>query len=179
MVGGRASVYGFSSGAVLALRAAAALADKVVKLAVLEPPFNPDDDRSKSEFAEFCQRMADLLREGRHGDAVEFFLADMLPPEVLEGMKGTPAWQAMERVAPTLAYDNAVLGDGAVPIEVARAVRVPALVLAGGDSLDFKLTAADDLAAALPDARRLNLDGQTTLVPPEVLAPVLTAFFAA
>jgi hypothetical protein len=28
------------------------------------------------------------------------------------------------------------------------------------------------------DARRQNLDGQTTLVPPEVLAPVLKAFFA-
>jgi pimeloyl-ACP methyl ester carboxylesterase len=176
-LGGKVNLYGFSSGAVLAVRAAAALGDKVMKLAVLEPPFNGDDEPSKQESVKFAQRMAKLLEEGKNSEAVEFFLSDMVPPEVLESMKGTPDWRAMESVAPTLAYENAVMGDGSVPKELAKSIAVPALVLDGGDSPAFKHGAADALAEALPNAKRKTLQGQTTLVPPEVLAPVLKAFF--
>jgi pimeloyl-ACP methyl ester carboxylesterase len=171
-------LYGFSSGSVLALRAAAALGpDRVAKLAVLEPPFGGDDDRSRQEFGEYCQQMEDLLKAGRRGDAVAFFLQDMLPPVVLDDMKQSPDWVVLKAVAPTLAYDNQVMGDGAVPAGIAAAVAVPSLVLDGGESPDFKHAAADALARALPRAHRRTLAGETTLVPPEVLAPVLTAFF--
>jgi pimeloyl-ACP methyl ester carboxylesterase len=176
-VGGPVCLYGFSSGSVLALRAAAKLADRVAKLALLEPPLNPDDDASKQEFKEFTEHMAELLEAGRRGDAVAFFLADMLPPEVLEGMKESPEWKLMEGVAPTLAYDNVVMGDGSVPTEAVTAATMPALVLDGGESDEFRHAAADALAAAMPHAERKTLEGHGTLVPPEVLAPVLKEFF--
>jgi pimeloyl-ACP methyl ester carboxylesterase len=176
--GGPAGLYGFSSGSVLALRAAAALgSEKVSKLAVMEPPFGGEDERSREEFRGCCDQMAALLRAGRNEDAVAFFLQDMLPPEVLKAMKESPDWAAMAAVAPTLAHDNAVMGDGAVPVDVARAVTVPSLVLDGGESPDFKRVAADALARALPQARRRTLEGQATLVAAEVLAPVLKDFF--
>jgi pimeloyl-ACP methyl ester carboxylesterase len=157
-VDGPVYLYGFSSGSVLALKAAAQLGRKVTRLALLEPPLNADDDASKQEFKEFTEHMAELLRAGRRGDAVAFFLADMLPPEVLEGMNRSPEWKLMEPVPPTLAYDNMVMGDGSVPTEAAKA-------------------AADALAAAMPHAERKTLEGHATLVPPAVLATVLRQFF--
>jgi hypothetical protein len=149
----------------------------VTKLAVLEPPFNNDDEASKKEFRDFTDHLAELLASDRRGDAVAFFLADMLPPDVLAGMKGSPEWKLMEDVAPTLAYENEVLGDGAVPTDAAKAATMPALVLDGDESPEFKHAAADTLAAAMPHAERRTLEGQATLIPPEVFAPVLKEFF--
>jgi pimeloyl-ACP methyl ester carboxylesterase len=169
-------LYGFSSGAVLALRAAAAMGERVSKLALLEPPLNEDDEASKREFAAFREHLSGLLAAGRRGDAVAYFLAGMVPPDVLEGMRGTPEWTQMEDVAHTLAYDNFVMGDGAVPLAAARAAKRPTLVLDGSDSPDFKHVAADALAAAMPHAVRMTIGGQSTLVPPDVLAPILKGF---
>ncbi len=176
-VGSPVFLYGFSSGAVLALRAAARLGARVGRLAVLEPPFNASDDHPKSEFFEYRTRMAELLEAGKHGEVVAFFLQDMVPPDVLEDLRQTPAWTAMTAVAPTLAYDHEVMGDGAVPAEAAD-VRVPTLILDGGESADFKHVAADALAAVMPQAQRQTLHGQVTTVPAEVLAPILKRFFA-
>jgi hypothetical protein len=81
-------------------------------------------------------------------------------------------------VAPTLAYDNAVMGDGSVPREFTRAVTIPALVLDGGDSPDFKHTAADALAAALPNATRVTLPNRSTPVESDVLARVIEEFLS-
>jgi pimeloyl-ACP methyl ester carboxylesterase len=174
--GGRASLYGFSSGAVLALRAAAALGEKVERVVVLEPPFNPDDEESKSASLSYAKQMAALLDEGKRGEAVKFFLADMLPPDVLSEVERSPEFQIMEAVAPTLAHDNAVMGDGAVPQALAQEVSIPVLVLDGAESPDFKHAAADALAAALPNATRVTLPNQNTLVEPSVLAPVIADF---
>src|SRR5262249_8044589 len=77
-VGAPAHLYGFSSGAVLALRAAAALGDRVASLALLEPPFGGDSETEHREHVDYCDRMRALLAEGRRNDAVTFFLQDML-----------------------------------------------------------------------------------------------------
>jgi len=172
-VGSPASVYGFSSGAVLALRAAARLGEKVARLVLHEPPFGGSDDAAKQEFAGYAQQMAGLIAGKRPGEALAFFLSGMVPPEALADMKQSPAWALMEAVAPTLAYDNAVMGNGAVPAALAQTVAAPTWILDGADSEPFKCEAADALAKAMPRAQRRTLQGYGTLVPPEVLAPVL------
>jgi pimeloyl-ACP methyl ester carboxylesterase len=178
--GGSAYLYGISSGAVLALKAATKLGPaKVSKLALYEPPFNSDDDNAKQEFAAFTQRMAELLAANQRGEAVAFFMADMLPPEMIEGMRQSPEWLLMEGVAHTLAYDNAVLGDGAVPAEAAHAATMPTLVMDGGESAASFHDAAQALVDALPNARYRTLERQTHAPPdPEALAPVLAEFLA-
>lgn len=178
-VGAPVYLYGFSSGSVLALKAAARLKTKVVKLALHEPPFNSDDDSAKQEFIQYTEQMAELLNANKRSEAVTFFLADMLPPDVLEGIKQSPDWAVMEAVAHTLAYDNAVMDDGAVPVKEAQAVTIPTLVLVGSDSPEFKHEAANGLVNAMPHAQRKILEGQATLIPPEILAPILAEFFAA
>src|SRR5688500_12042983 len=52
--GSPASVYGFSSGAVLALRAAARLGTRVARLVLHEPPFGASDDAARLEFARYA-----------------------------------------------------------------------------------------------------------------------------
>jgi len=177
--GGPVYLYGSSSGAVLALKAAAKLGPaRVLKLALYEPPFNSDDDDAIQEFALYKKRMAELLEASKHGDAVAFFLADVLPAEMIEGMRHSPDWPILEALAPTLAYDNAVMGDGSVPAEAAKAATMPALVLDGSESPDFMHEAAETLARAMPHAERKTLEGQTHAVSPEILAPLLEKFFA-
>lgn len=40
-----------------------------------------------------------------------------MPAEAIVGMRNEPSWPLFEAIAPTLGYDNAVLGDGTVPHE--------------------------------------------------------------
>jgi len=175
--GGSAYVYGFSSGSVLALKAARELGQKINKLVLHEPPLDVNNARAKLDFAEYKKLITDLLKEGKNSDAVAFFFADMLPAEMIEKMKKSPDWALMEAVAPTLEYENEVMGDGSIPTEIAKKVTAPTLVLDGGKSPEFKHEASDAISRAIPHARRKTLKGQSTLVSPEVLAPVLKEFF--
>lgn len=173
-------LYGASSGAVLALKAAAALGDAVAGLALYEPPCGTGDlEAAREAFARYSGAMNELLAANRRDDAVALFLADMVPPEALEEMRGAPEWRSMVAVAHTLAYDNAVMGDGTLPVREARGTRTPTLILDGGESMAFMREAADELAAIMPNARRQTLGGQTHGPTPEAVAPVLSSFFAA
>ena len=94
-------------------------------------------------------------------------------------MRRAPFWPGMEAVAPTLAYDHAViLGEPwSVPAELAARVPVPALVMAGDASLPFMPDTARVLSQAIPQGQLQMLKGQTHQVNPDVLAPVLVEFF--
>ncbi|HXV96882.1 MAG TPA: alpha/beta hydrolase [Anaerolineae bacterium] len=176
--GGSVYLYGISSGAVLALKAAAKLGPaKVPKLALYQAPLDSGDDKAKQDFAQYTQRMAELLEANKRSDAVAYFLADMMPAEMLEDMRHSPEWPIMEALAPTLAYDNAVMGDGSLPTEAAKAAPMPSLVLDGSESPTFFHEAAEALAKAMPHVQRKTLEGQTHMVSPEALAPVLEEFF--
>jgi len=56
-------------------------------------------------------------------------------------------------------------------------VTVPVLVADGGASEAWVHHGADALAKVLPHASRHTLEGQTHMVDPKVLAPVIIAFF--
>lgn len=175
--GGSALVFGMSSGAVLALEAAVRGAP-VTKLALYEPPFNSGSADDRRASADYVRKLRDLLAEGRRGDAAALALMTFgAPPEAVEGMRRAPVWKLFESVAPTLAYDAAIMGDRSMPASRFSKVRVPALVMDGGASPDFMRSAAHAAAAAIPGAQYRTLDGQTHDVAPEVLAPVLLEFF--
>jgi pimeloyl-ACP methyl ester carboxylesterase len=171
--GGEAYVYGISSGAALALATAAAGAG-VTKLALYEPPFMADGAQVEG----YSGQLTELLDAGRNGDALALFMTNVgIPAEVISGMRTQPAWASLEAIAPTLAYDDQVLGDGSVPRELASKIAVPALALAGGASPQSLQQAAKATADALPTGEHRTLDAQTHDVAPDVLAPVLTGFF--
>lgn len=100
-----------------------------------------------------------------------------MPSEAIAGMRKAPAWAGMPALAPTLAYDDVVMGDGSVPVKAAEAVRIPTLVLAGGNSPAFMHEAADAVSEALPSAQRITLQDQSHDADAEALAPLLLRFF--
>jgi pimeloyl-ACP methyl ester carboxylesterase len=180
--GGVACLFGQSSGAALALEAAGKLGAKVEKLALYEPPFFVDDSRAPVP-PDYTTQLGELLAAGRRGDAVAYFMtvAVEVPAEMVAQMRNQPIWAAMEALAHTLPYDNAVMGDtmAGKPLPKARwaTATMPTLVLDGGDSPAWMHHAAQAVADALPDARRRTLPGQGHGPAPEVLAPLLVKHF--
>jgi pimeloyl-ACP methyl ester carboxylesterase len=181
-VGGTASVYAHSSGAGLALHAAAADLP-MAKLVLHEPPYNPDGDEDRQRVSrKEAEHIKTLLAEDRRGDAIEYFWRSIgMPPEMVDQMRHTPRWAELEAMAHTMAYDSEVMGDcstgGAVPTDLAGRVETKSLVLVGGASPEWMIDVGTRLAESLPNGRHAVLEGQEHVVPPEVLVPVLAEFF--
>jgi pimeloyl-ACP methyl ester carboxylesterase len=175
--GESAFVFGTSSGACLALEAAMRLGDKIKKLAMYEPPYNSDKTVQQA-WQEYRKQLAELLAANRRGDAAALFMKSVgTPDEQIDGMRHAPVWAIFESVAPTLAYDAAVLGeDRSVPVKRAAKVNIPTLMM-NGTTIPFMLDTAQALANAMPHAQHRTLEGQTHDVNLEVLAPVLVEFF--
>jgi len=177
--GGSACLYGSSSGAALALDAAASgLA--ITKLALWEPPFIVGDSRARPP-ADTARTYTELVSAGRRGDAVEYFMAKVvgLPPEFVAYARAQPWWPAQEALAHTLAYDATIMGDYSLPTERVASVTIPTLVLDGGASFEWMGETAQAIVDLLPNGRRRTLEGQTHDVAAEALARVLEEFFAA
>jgi pimeloyl-ACP methyl ester carboxylesterase len=175
--GGSAFVCGSSSGAALALEAAASgLA--IAKLALWEPPFIVDESRPRPP-DDTATRVTELVSAGRRGDAVEFFMTKVvgLPAEFVAEARNAPRWQAQKALAHTLAYDDMILGDYSLPTERVASVTAPTLVMAGGASFSFMRETARALADIIPEGQHRILEGQEHNVAPEALAPVLVEFF--
>ena len=114
---------------------------------------------------------------GHNGDAVELFFSWVgMPDEAVAQMRNSPVWPALEAIAPTIAYDNAVMGDGTVPHEKAGRIEIPTLVIAGSLSSEELRHAAQTVARAIPRARYRDLEGQSHAASPETLAPLLKEF---
>lgn len=176
--GGSAAVFGHSSGAALAVRAAAAGVG-VTRLVLFEPPYTADDPAAAGN-DDLARRLCALVTEDRRGDAVETFqLAIGLPRELVEGQRGAPFRPALEAIAHTLPYDLAVIGSGVVPEALLRAVAVPTCVVVGAGSPEPLLRAGQAAAAAVPGARLATLEGVDHGAPPDVLAGAIRDALAA
>jgi hypothetical protein len=178
--GGSAHLYGHSSGAALVLHAVAA-GLPVRRFVLHDPPYSPDERSARDEARSFAQGIGDLLAEGRHAEALEaFYRGTGMPDEAIAGMREAPNWPGLVALAPTLAYDSAVMGDiergGAIPGDLAVRAARPGLVLVGGDSPPFMLEVGRRLADLLPDGRCRVIEGQGHVVAPAVLAPIVADF---
>jgi pimeloyl-ACP methyl ester carboxylesterase len=180
-VGGSAYVCGFSSGAVLALDAAAR-GLPITALALYEPPFIVDDSRPPAA-ADYVEQLNALLASNRRGDAVRLFMRHVgMPAPLVSLMRFMPAWGKLKRVAHTLPYDGEIMGDTQLgrPLPAARwpGTKVKTLVIVGGKSPAFFHNGTRMLADLLPNTEHRVLDGQTHMVKAKVLAPVLIDYFA-
>jgi pimeloyl-ACP methyl ester carboxylesterase len=180
--GGRAHLVGFSSGAALALEAAAALGPKVGKLAIYEAPYD-EAEGAADKWRRYRTEQAELLAAGRGAEAVEHHLKFVGVPEpAMAQMKASPMWQGMTALAPTLPYDVAVIGeDRSVPVERAARVSAEALVMDGGanrETMPFMRASADRIAGAIPNARRRTIEGEGHNVSPDAIVPVLVEFLS-
>jgi pimeloyl-ACP methyl ester carboxylesterase len=171
-------LFGLSSGAALALEAALALPGKIKRLAMYEPPYN-DDPAGRQGWRQYRQELAQVLAAGRPDEALGVFMRlTGMPAEALAGMRQLALWPVWAAVAPTLAYDAAVMGDeSSIPTGRASQLAAPTLILTGGASYPFMQTAAAALAEALRHGQHRSLEGQGHEVAVDVVAPVLVEFF--
>jgi pimeloyl-ACP methyl ester carboxylesterase len=170
--GGSAFVYGFSSGAVLGLHAAAR-GLSVPKLALLEPPI-PLDDQPEEE--DLGAEISALVAAGRRGDAVEHFNRSIgVPEEMVAGMRDAPFFPTLEEIAHTLVYDINITSS--VTPELLSTIATPTLVVGSEASGDYLQSSGQAVADALPNGRFVALKGEWHGVHLGDLAPVMTAFF--
>jgi pimeloyl-ACP methyl ester carboxylesterase len=175
--GGSAYVYGSSSGAALALRAAAA-GLPIEKVVAFEPPFVVDDSRKPVP----ATWVEDLEARGP-ADAVKYFMRTVigLPAPIVMMMKLMPAWKQLKAMAPTLPYDARVVGGNVAgkPLDTSQwaGIEVPVLTVYGGKSPAWMRTAVQAVADAVPGANCRKVPGQTHIIKAVAIAPVIAEFF--
>ncbi|GIF73238.1 alpha/beta fold hydrolase [Asanoa siamensis] len=161
--GGRAHVYAFSSGGLVALHAAAA-GVPIDRMALFEPPLGGGE-------SDLTQEMRALVGAGSHEEAAAHFLASIGVPEEY----ATPD-PGLIAVAPTLVYD-CLLGDHTSLDLIAR-VRTPTLVIDSegttGPLPDWAVT----IVGALPDGHHRSLPGSWHGVDDADLVDALSRFYA-
>jgi pimeloyl-ACP methyl ester carboxylesterase len=180
-IGGQSAVFGMSSGAVLALEAAAHGAP-ISALVVYEPPVivggrdpvpanDPDELRA-------------LIAEGDRDGAVRRFMTGAvgLREDLVAGMRQAPFWSAMTALAHTLPYDGSIMRPyqrgRALEVPHWQTIEAPVLVIDGEASPPWIRTGAAAVADAVPGAARRTLDGQGHDVEPDVLAEAVALFVA-
>jgi pimeloyl-ACP methyl ester carboxylesterase len=125
-------------------------------------------------------RLDALLAEGNGEAALETFFREVvqMPEEEFAVYRGLPAWRARIAAAHTITRESRAEQAARFRPERAARITVPVLMLAGGDSPDFLTAGVDTVAAALPDARIVVIEGQQhiaiDLVPAVFAEHVLT-----
>jgi len=178
--GGSALVYGISSGAALALEAASRL-PAIRKLALYEAPFIVDDSHSPLP-PDYLSRLKELIASNRRSEAVKFFMKRVgVPGFFLLLMPLMPVWSKLKSIAHTLVYDITLVQENEqgkpLPAQRWASVTVPTLVADGGKSPTWMRNGMRALAAVLPNAKYRTLEGQTHMLKPQAVAPVLIEFF--
>lgn len=174
VVGERPALYGHSSGAPLALRAAAE-GLPIGRLVLYEPPYSPEDAPEAAE--PYVAEVHAHLAAGRRAEAIATFMeASGVPTEMAAAMAADPA---RLRAAPSMANDLALMDvarGGRLPVALASRVAVPTLILAGDQSPDFFHTTAKRLGEVIPGARVAVLAGADHSAAVDLTAPAMAAF---
>jgi pimeloyl-ACP methyl ester carboxylesterase len=180
--GGSASLWGWSSGGALALRAAGADVG-VGRLSVYEVPFmvTPAATRPTPDYGE---RLDELVAAGDRSGAVRHFMRNSMgiPAPFVALMRLMPIWKGLKATAHTLPYDWAALGKHnmyGAPLDADEwaSVTVPALVVHGAKSPAELQQGSRALAEVLPNAELRALEGVRHNVKMNLLAPLLADFF--
>lgn len=175
-VGGSPFVLGFSSGAGLAYRAAAA-GVPMTKLVGYEAPWV-----GLRGGRDYVRDLDALAAAGRGDKMVDYFMTKMIGAPffvpVMFRLMGAN-WKKLTATGPTIRYDARVMGgDFEVPVAELAAVAVPTLVVWGGKAAAEMSAGNQRVAEAIPAAQTRVLPGQTHNVTPAALAPVLREFLA-
>lgn len=126
-------------------------------------------------------RLDALLAEGNREAVLETFFREVvrMPEAEFAVYRSLPAWPARIAAAHTMPRELRAESKAPFDPEHAAKITVPVLMLVGGDSPDNVTADPQTVAAALPDARIVVLDGQQHIamdLVPEVFADHVLAF---
>jgi pimeloyl-ACP methyl ester carboxylesterase len=179
--GGRASLWGWSSGAALALRAAAADVG-VEKLVAYETPFKTDPT-AKYPTDDYGAGLEKVVAAGDPTAASKYFMRNAvgIPAPVVALMSMMPMFRKFSGNGLTLQFDHAALGDhnmhgSPLRAEEWAAVTCPTLVAYGAKTVPGLKHASRSLAEVLTNATLRELPGQNHNVSASVMAPVIAEF---
>lgn len=171
--GGRAILYGHSSGAALALEAAARMPDKIDRVVIYDAAY-VHDEVERAAYAELAATVRTLLAEAKNARALKTFLRGIgMPSAFVALLPLFPGWTTMKALAPTLMYDIAIT-EARPPVERFERIQVPVNVVVGEKNPPGMHQVARELAAAIPHASYWVLSGQDHMVSAKTLLPVLT-----
>ncbi|MFW3170510.1 alpha/beta fold hydrolase [Geodermatophilus sp. CPCC 206100] len=155
LVGGRAWLYGSSSGGAIALAAAAGLPG-VDRLLLWEVPLG---EEGGTDGAQFLAAIRALVAAGDREGTLRLFTEDI--PGWFDSVRAGPQWPLYERMAPTLEADAEALAwtQSAPRRQLWASITAPTVVLLGTDTFPFMADAADSICRSLPDAERAELPG--------------------
>ena len=174
--GGRPYVWATSSGAALALEAAAA-GVPMRMLAAHEPPYGVGDAKDRPD-PDYERKVSDLIARGKNDEAVKLFMRTVgVPAPLLFVMRFMPFWKDAVAAAHTLPYDAAIMRGFAFPEQRLREIRVPTVVLVGGSTTPMLRRAADATASAVSGATERVVPKQNHGIKPAALHPVLVDVF--
>lgn len=174
--GGKPFVVGFSSGAALALEAAAS-GVPMAGLYAYEPPYTRADPNDKTD-ADFREKLEAFRASGQRDEAVSYFMRTVgVPGFGVAIMKLFPMWKVMRGVAHTLPYDAAVMDGFKVPVQRLAKVKVPTVVANGEKTAPALKMAAAAAADAVPKAQHRVVPKANHGIKPKAIASELTAVF--
>lgn len=174
--GGKPFVFAMSSGAALALEAAAA-GVPMAGLLAYEPPYTAADPDGKTD-REYEANVSRLIAQGKRDEAVAYFMRMVGVPGVgIAVMKMMPMWKVMRGVAHTLPYDARIMGRFEIPAQRFARIRVPTIVANGDKTVPTLKVAAQAAAQAVPKARHVVVPKSNHGVKAKAIAPILVAEF--
>lgn len=179
-VGGRASLFGYSSGSAVALRAGGAGVG-VEKLVLYETPFKTDPS-AKFPDDDYAAKLEPLIAAGDRNGAAKLFMRNVGMPGPMVGvMSLVPMFKRFAANGHTLMFDYLALGDHNMHGSPLRAeewapVTCPTLVVYGAKTTDGLKHASRSLAEVLPNATLLELPGQKHVLKPNAVVPVIAEF---
>ena len=179
-------LVGWSSGAYLAVTAAAAQSDAVDAVAPIEPGvLSLMDEQEQAVFGAAAARMGELAAEGSLAAAARAFAGWPFNDEEIAMAEDAGYFEAAGRYVPNLLNLLQQWGEyeGPTPDDpaVLGAISAPVLVLLGSDTKPYATRAARHVADHVPNARIQEIPGAGHAAPltrPEALAEALTEFFA-
>lgn len=176
-----AFAHGISSGGALVIEALAA-GVPFAKASALEIPYRTESFPPAP--ANYIETLEQFEQEGYREGIVRYFNTRVvgMPEEALTPMIGTPMWDALLALAPTVRYDGLCLGgdDQSLPIDRLVLITTPFLAISSsGTQAPWLHDAPVALATALPNGTHVELIGGFHEVPPQTLAPTLADFYLA
>ena len=149
-LGGRAVVLGHSSGAILALLAAAE-GSPISALFLSEPPFRFGVEAVADDLPD---RLQALIDAGTPEEAVPLFQREAvgLPEAVIDQIRSSPMFAGLVPLAQSVVYDARLTAAVETPSAAMLGVGAPVTVLRGEPTYPMLVAAAERLAAAMPSA---------------------------
>ena len=154
--GSSVSVLGHSYGGICALEAAL-LTEGIGRLVLYEAPVG-----FLQTPPHVVDRLQALLDADERDELLVLFMREVagLSSEQIDLLRSLPAWQARLAAAHTIPREERANREYVFHADRFRALHVPTLLLAGGDSPDAFKAAAEALYSALPDSRVAVMPGQ-------------------